>query len=375
MTIDDVKKLVNEAKEIHLAEPDLSILRQGRRKPPVFPLDIFGDKLKTWLSDAAHSSGAPVGYVIGALLAASSALIGNARCISPWEGWDQPSSLWIGLVGDPSSNKSPAIKPIRNIIRTIENDMAHGFECQQREWQTKKAVAEIVEAKWKKDLEAAIGNGGDKRPIKPEEAIISEEPISPRILVNDTTIEQLFFLLSAHEKGLLLHSDELAGWFGSFDRYGGDGVDRPLWLKIYDAEYHKVDRIKHHNKPVCIERSLVSVIGGVQPEKLAKLVHCVDDGLTSRFLWIWPERIAPFRPNRITDHPLLETTLRRLSSLKLNQDVDGKKRPQTLMLSEEAAQCFQEWRIENNAAEENVCGLIKSSYGKAAGHILTPIMD
>lgn len=144
MSIAAVKIIIDKAEEVTYPEPDLSILRSGRRKPPLFPIEIFGDELSSWLSNSAASAGAPVDYVAGALLAASSALIGNARSISPWDGWCESSALWIGLVGEPSSNKSPAIDPVINIIRKIENDMASDFEIKQREWETKKEVSSCI---------------------------------------------------------------------------------------------------------------------------------------------------------------------------------------------------------------------------------------
>lgn len=54
-----------------------------------------------------------------------------------------------------------------------------------------------------------------------------------RITVNDSTPEKLGELLAAHQKGLMFFRDELAGWFGSFDKYSGSGAERALWLEAY----------------------------------------------------------------------------------------------------------------------------------------------
>jgi hypothetical protein len=46
-----------------------------------------------------------------------------------------------------------------------------------------------------------------------------------------------------------------------------------------------------------IARFAVAVYGSTQPDKIAALMRGADDGLLSRFLWLWPEPI-PFRLGR-----------------------------------------------------------------------------
>ncbi len=365
MTMSAVKILIDQAEVVTHHEPDLSILGEGRKKPAIFPLEVFGNYLRAWLSSAANFAGAPVDYVAGSLLAASSALIGNSRRISPWEGWDEPSALWIGLVGDPSSNKSPAIDQVINIIREIEDEMAANFAHQYREWETKREVAICLYEQWKKDVAKAKKNSISV-PIKPEAANIPEELTRPRILCSDTSVEKLGLLLSTYDKGLLFYRDELTGWFGSFDRYSGQDADRAFWTESYGGRSYVIDRIKHQ-KPIRIKNLLVSVMGSIQPDKLAKLIKGADDGFTARFLWLWADPIAPFRPNQIVDNSIAKV-LHKLSELKLDNNKNGV--PRILKLSEELAILFHEWRKEHYNKEQHTYGLLKSSYGKAPGHLL-----
>ena len=364
MSILAVKTIIDQAEEITHPEPDLSILQQGRKKPPCFPIEVFGDEIGFWLLNAAAGAGAPVDYVAGALLAASGALIGNARRISPWKAWDEPAALWIGLVGDPSSNKSPAIDPVINILRAIENDMATDFALQYREWEAQKEVAAHVYEEWKKDIIKAR-KGGASVPIKPEAAHMPEEITRPRILANDTSIEKLGLLLSAHKKGLLFYRDELSGWFGNFDRYSGQDGDRAFWIESYGGRSYVIDRVKH-NVPIRIQHLLVSVMGGIQPDKLTNLIKGADDGFTSRFLWIWADPIPPFRPLHVMDNTVMTSVFRKLARLAFSDDTT----PKVINLSEEAANLFQNWRKKHYISEQYIHGLLKSSYGKAPGHLL-----
>ena len=88
-------------------EPDMGVLRLRRRPPPALPLEVFGDTWSRWLTDAAAAAACPVDYVAGPLLASVSTLIGHARWAQAWPGWSEPPHLWMVVVGDSGTGKSP----------------------------------------------------------------------------------------------------------------------------------------------------------------------------------------------------------------------------------------------------------------------------
>jgi hypothetical protein len=113
--------------------------------------------------------------------------------------------------------------------------------------------------------------------------------IVPRAVISDTTPEALGLLMQQHQEGLLLHRDELAGWLNSFNRYAsGKGGERELWLQAYDGREHTIDRAKNP-VPIFIPHLSVGILGSIQPDKLAIVMDGPDDGLTSRFMWCWPD--------------------------------------------------------------------------------------
>jgi hypothetical protein len=63
-----------------------------------------------------------------------------------------------------------------------------------------------------------------------------------RIVTDDPTIERFARLIGENPKGMLLYRDELSGWIGSHDRYGGAGGDRPFYLQAYGGRPYVVDR-------------------------------------------------------------------------------------------------------------------------------------
>ncbi len=77
---------------------------------------------------------------------------------------------------------------------------------------------------------------------------------------------------------------------------GGKGGDRAAWLEAYGGRPDTVDR-KTEGASVHIPAFAVALIGGVQPEKLQEaIVSGANDGLASRFLFVWPTRVLPRSP-------------------------------------------------------------------------------
>jgi len=347
-------------------EPDMSAARQNRRAPPPLRLEVFGPMWSDWIAAAAESASCPPDYVAGPLLAAASMLIGNARWVSPWQGWREPPVLWVGIVGDPSASKSPGADPVLEILRSLENEMASGFEATHREWATARESAKFARETWLKDV-AAAKKEGTPAPIMPASAVEPPEPMRPRILVSDATPEALGGLVGAHEKGLLFFRDELAGWFDGFGRYSGSGADRAFWVEAYGGRPFTIDRVKNP-LPVIIPRLSIGVLGGVQPDRLCDLIAGPDDGLQARFLWLWPDKVPPRRPTRYASFETARTALQKLIELPLVPAEDGASRPFLCALAEDAADSFDQWRKEHSEFEAS--GSLASAFGKAPGHVL-----
>ena len=367
---DDVKKILENASEFRSGdewpEPDLSAARQNRRSPPALPLELFGPFWADWLATAAQGASCPVDYVAGPFLAAAAMLIGNARWVSPWSGWKEPPVLWVATVGDPSSGKSPGADPVLDMLGIIEADLAADFDAVHREWATARESARCAREAWEKEVKEAA-KMGTPPPIMPPSAVEPAEPVRARVKIADATPEALGQLVAAHEKGLLFFRDELAGWFGSFDKYGGSGSDRAFWLEAYGGRQFTIDRVKHP-LPIIIPRLTVGVLGGVQPERLADLLKSPDDGLQARFLWLWPDKVPPRRPTRHVDVAAALEAFRRLVELPLVPGDDDEMRPFVCSLADDAGDAFDQWRREHSAVE--VPGALGSAYGKAPGHLL-----
>ena len=349
--------------------PDLSLLGDGRRNPPEFPLPLLGDFWANWSVLGAKMASAPLDYVAVSLLTGVSTLIANARWPLAGAGWKEPPILWAALVGSPSSGKSPALDGVLDVLRHAEEKMAGGYEEDFRKSETERAAANARREEWEHAVKTAI-KAGEPPPPLPDNAKCPEQIVRPRLRVSDCTTEKLGSLAACHERGLLLVRDELSGWLGAFDKYGGGGADRAFAIEMYGGRSYVIDRVKN-SEPLTIPRLSISVVGGIQPDKLPTLVKGPDDGLISRFLWAWPGQNSEFHLAReAPDYNEAKRAFSRLLDLRMGSDEFGKPEPALVKLEPAAESALEEFARQMKRAGMNASGPYAGSVGKARGHVL-----
>lgn len=366
----NVNQRIDDAEVIRIwPAPDWSVLNAGRRDPVSMPGELLGP---AWplMQSIAEGTATPVDYpAIGYLIACAS-LIGGKRRVRPYQTshWSEPCILWAGVVGDPSSRKSPALDAIIDPLRLLERDGADLHRQALRDWREADGKARAVRSEWEKSLAKAVKDGMGSLPTMPPAADEPDEPHRRRTLVMDATPEAVGAILAGNPMGTLHFRDELAGWLTSFERYSPGG--REFWLEAYGGRSFTIDR-KNMKAPLSIPFNGVSVLGGIQPAKLAAaLLGSPDDGLTARFLWAWPDKVPFRRPTRVANVEYLETVYRRLESLAWGMDQDGKPIAVTIPLSADASDIFEAWERDNATVDEDVGSLFKSFVGKMDGAVL-----
>ncbi|MBM1171267.1 DUF3987 domain-containing protein [Microvirga arabica] len=367
-TIGTFGTATHELSDSEWAEPDLSSLGSGRSTPPHFPVDTLGPFWGPWCKAHAEARCVPVDYVAAGLLGGAAALIGNARQVLASPEWKEPTVLWLSAVGDPSAGKGPALDPCTEMLRTLEQEAIEATRQERLDHEELVQKARAAKEHWQQQVKTAVQRD-EPPPPRPSDAL-EPEPISmPRVLVGDTTPEALAVLLKVNPKGLLLHRDELAGWFGSFGRYSASGNgEREFWIEAYGGRPYTIDR-KNSPEPVIIPRLSVSVLGGIQPEKLALITGGFNDGFAARYLWFWPERVTSFRLQRqcVGNSDQL-TALRSLQLLPMSRTEEGLLEPNFVPLAEAAATLFESYTAELKARD--VYGPMQGTLGKAPGHVL-----
>lgn len=346
--------------------PDLTLATADTAPAPALDITFFPGRWQPWLTGAAERAGAPVDYVVGSLLASVGAAIGNARWGSPWEGWAHPPVIWIACIGNPSAGKSPGINAAAVPMSDLGGQLNDDWEERARDYRTAKQAAKECRATWERDVKGAIA-AGNAAPLEPATARDPDQPHRRRIYSTDPTVEKARDLSAANPRGLLLHRDELAGWVSSMGKYGNGnaGGDRGFWLQAYEGGRWASDRVKDGDDAPDIPHLTWGIVGGFQPDRLAStMLAGDDDGLTARFLYLWPAA-----PAGVSDRPSggappfdLVAMLRRLRDLPMPDD-----QPVILPFDDDAAEALQDWRREAKDMEADRTGLFLSWTGKLPG--------
>ena len=106
-----------------------------------------------------------------------------------------------------------------------------------------------------------------------------------RLVVNDATPEAVAEILHRQDRGILVLQDELSGFLGSLDRYGGNNgaaAGRGFYLQAYNGGPMHRDRVGKGHQPIA--NCSVSFLAGVQESFRRELGKLVSDGLLQRFL-------------------------------------------------------------------------------------------
>lgn len=269
----------------------------------LFPVETLPDSVATFVAECAAAVRCDAAFVALPVLTLLGAAIGNSRRLWLKRTHEAPAILWTGIIGESGTGKTPAIRT---------------------------ALASAY---------------------KHEQALRQQDP-PRRLLVGDATTEALAHLMASNARGILCVRDELAGWFGSIDRYtdrrGGSSPDRAFLLSAYDGVPDSVDRRTGDRRNLLIPRISLWLTGGIQPGILARAMGTVEReaGLLSRLLLACP----PSRPQMYSDDDVSEATQERFDNvLKSLLALEGDA---VVPLSPEAKQL---WRVfhDRTAVETN----------------------
>jgi Protein of unknown function (DUF3987) len=212
----------------------------------------------------------------GHVLAACSASISDAWAIKPkqHDHWTQQARLWVTVVKDIGTRGTDTIRSAFWPVRERDKELFNNWKREHAEWEERRDVFEP---------ECGRKGRGQKKadPADPE-------PICPRLISNDPTVEAASQILAGgggYGK-LTLLQDELAAFFGSFARYSKQsGSARALWLEAYDGGPQRIDRIIRGH--VFVPNWSVVIAGNIQTRKLQEFgTDLITDGLFQRMMTV-----------------------------------------------------------------------------------------
>jgi hypothetical protein len=255
-----------------------------------FPTRVLPGDLVDYVDCVATSIGCPADFVGVPLLAVASGALEASRALKVKDGWRERPSLYVVVVGNPGSGKTPALGAVCRPLYDRQNRHKRDYDQKQAEYER---LCEDYEAR-KKARE-------DPLPPKPV------APVQTHLYANDFTVESLAPILKGNPRGVCIVRDELTAWVKEMDRFRKGGGDRQFFLQAWSGQSWKIDRKQQNGASLIVPHPFLSIVGGLPPDRLPDLRgdEDVDDGFLDRDLFSFPKVAGAPRHN---DHCVPDAT-------------------------------------------------------------------
>jgi len=236
----------------------------GKLDPPELPRGLAPKVIEDYAFTQGATMGCDPGGVAMAALAVCAGVTTDAiklKMKKYSDDWMESARIWVALVGDPSSKKSPIRSVTNKPINKLEAELLRIFNQEMAEWNA----------------------------LSPEEKATTPKPTRMRYVMDDYTLESMQDVLNVNPPGILLSVDEGSGWIGGLDKYsggkGGASKDRGAALSGFNGGQYPVDRVQRGS--FLIPNWGYSLLCGIQPSVMRKLASdSYDDGFLQRMLII-----------------------------------------------------------------------------------------
>ncbi len=289
---------------------------------PTFDVErLLPSTVGDWVSDEAARMPCPPEYVAVAALVCLGSVLGTRCGVRPKvrDSWIVIPNLWGAIVGDPSSKKTPAWSSATKPLAAVEAVQADVYAKSNRRRRAEKLIHETIGKKIERDLKQAVdANNSERIQVLAENLSdhldgASQDPRPPRFRTSDATVESLGELLRDNPRGILVTRDELMGLFATWEKEGHE-VDRAFFLECWNGtQGFDSDRIGRGH--IRVENACVSILGGIQPDKLYRYLnrtsHTIgNDGLFQRLqMLVYPDpQVWAWRDRPPNEHALARAT-------------------------------------------------------------------
>lgn len=264
---------------------DVNITMSLRPPPPKCDIKLFPKVLAARAAEIAEGVGVDSLAPLWAGMAAVCGVADTRSRLTLVNGFQVPPLLWIMVIGNPAAKKSPATKPMFNVLTDIERDDLPNYGRRMLEYQLLDAQYEAALTQAEKYVTSAEGildgiNGQDV-PDVPDRPV---EPAPLTIVVEDITSQKLVQTAGHNQRGIICVMDEMASWAERMANPRSNSVeDKSHWTKAYEASTHKVGRMS--SGLTFIENYAVAIFGNIQPQPLADAHKgMAKDGMLQRFI-------------------------------------------------------------------------------------------
>jgi hypothetical protein len=254
--------------------PDLAALEIASRlldarprihveRPDPFPLDGFPALVRDFLAASAASARTPVEMVAAPFLALVGATIGSRLRLDVGGGWVERPVLWIAVVGQTGTGKTPALHAVRRPFDLLQ-------ERAWTEWQQHHLA-------WQAERNHRHSERSEESPCEARSV-----PRPARVYTTDTTMDALIHDLR-DSPGIAIVRDELVGIIrGMQQSQGRRGDARQHYLSLW--AHAPIAPSRHDPDAPFIRAPVVGIVGGIQPLVYGQLRSKDQDGFLERFL-------------------------------------------------------------------------------------------
>jgi hypothetical protein len=310
--------------------------------PP--PIHSLPPTFAQYVTEGAASLGVPPEMIALPLMQFLGALVGNRVQIQMKRNFVQYGALWVALIADPGSLKSPALNLARWPLDILQREATDLYN-------------ELL-AQWDEDVQRwnrADAEGRGPKPVRPKHR---------DFFTTNATIEAIVGALQA-TPGLTLFKDELVSFITSMDQYrGGKGSDRQEYLSGWSFAPLKVNR--RTGEPVFLPHPVLGMSGGIVTDRVADLHdrHGNRDGLFERFILIRCHVVPQPWTDDDLDPALLDPvleTFRKLDRIPFREMAGGVV---TVKLDRDARDVWRDWYNENAQLRTDATGMARGYYAK-----------
>ena len=348
--------------------PQVSPISVDLRPVPKLDERLLPDPFRSWIKDTAERACCPLDLPAVSALVSVASVVGRKFAIRPkrHDDWTVVPNLWGMGVLPPGWLKTHCLEEPKKPLARLELDARDKHAAALQDYAITEAVAtaqtEAAKAALKERARKKNGVAATEAELRElaSQALSKPALVPPtlrRYIINDATVEKLGELLAENPDGLLLYRDELMGFLKGLEKQGHEG-DRAFYLEAWNGTgSYSYDRIGRGS--LFIPSNTVSILGGIQPGKLAAYIRGAgsgenDDGLISRFqLAVYPDVDQPFinvdgwpdtqAKNRAY---AVFTSLASLDPGSISATVDAVGEIPYLRFADDAQAFFDGWRID-----------------------------
>lgn len=280
----------------------------------IFPLDVFPDALKPFISCLNKNYDIPRSFVGLSLLSAYSTAIGTSYAVTT-NGRDLIYlPVWAAMVGISSSGKTIALNNAYGPLNDIQREFDHLWE------------------------EKTHGLTLDQINRSKLDTVVYRDAHIPTLVKS---------VLPDNPKGVVKVSDELLEWINGMNQLSKkEGTDEQFWISSWNCTNYS--GIRSGKQKFVIHKPFVNIIGGAQYSVLPRMLGKDRDttGFIFRLLFALPDSDKIAEPDPSFDIPEEWSNRHKEIVSRLYKDLpvdNATDRPRTVRLSGDAIKVYGAW--------------------------------